>query len=148
MRSSSRWSGGSNRLRSAILQAIRYVVDYGMTIEEAVAGRMHNESGILHVEGDFDDAALTDLERRGYQLLRWKGVNLFFGGVHAAYGDPATGELSGAGARAATAQPLQLDLAVPARVLGDLLCLVEARHRVLEQARQESQPRLLGAKLQ
>ena len=39
-------------------------------------GRMHNESGILHVEGDFDDAALTDLERRGYQLLRWKGVNL------------------------------------------------------------------------
>ena len=48
------------------------------------------------MEGDFDDAALTDLERRGYQLLRWKGVNLFFG-VHAAYGDPATGELSSAG---------------------------------------------------
>jgi gamma-glutamyltranspeptidase/glutathione hydrolase len=91
-------SGGSNRLRSAILQAIRYVVDYGMTIEEAVGrGRMHNEGGILHVEGDFDDAALADLERRGYQLLRWKGVNLFFGGVHAAYRDPATGELSGAG---------------------------------------------------
>jgi gamma-glutamyltranspeptidase/glutathione hydrolase len=91
-------SGGSNRLRSAILQAITYVIDHGMDIDEAVRrGRMHNEGGILHVEGDFDEAALADLERRGYQLLRWKGVNLFFGGVHAAYRDPATGELSGAG---------------------------------------------------
>ena len=91
-------SGGSNRLRSAILQAITYVIDHGMDIDEAVRrGRMHHEGGILHVEGDFDEAALADLERRGYQLLRWKGVNLFFGGVHAAYRDPATGELSGAG---------------------------------------------------
>ena len=91
-------SGGSNRLRSAILQAIRYVVDYGMGVDEAVErGRMHNEAGILHVEGDFDDAALADLERRGYQLLRWKDVNLFFGGVHAAYRDPANGEMAGAG---------------------------------------------------
>jgi gamma-glutamyltranspeptidase/glutathione hydrolase len=91
-------SGGSNRLRSAILQAITYVIDHGMDIEEAVGrGRMHYEGGILHVEGDFDDAALGDLERRGYQLLRWKDVNLFFGGVHAVYRDPVTGELSGAG---------------------------------------------------
>jgi gamma-glutamyltranspeptidase / glutathione hydrolase len=91
-------SGGSNRLRSAIFQAITYVVDHGMEIDEAVGrGRMHHEAGILHVEGDFDEAALADLERRGYQLLRWKGVNLFFGGVHAAYRDPATGELAGAG---------------------------------------------------
>jgi gamma-glutamyltranspeptidase/glutathione hydrolase len=91
-------SGGSNRLRSAILQGIRYVVDYGMPVDEAVQrGRMHHEGGILHVEGDFDEAALTDLERRGYELLRWKDVNLFFGGVHAAYRDPASGELSGAG---------------------------------------------------
>jgi gamma-glutamyltranspeptidase/glutathione hydrolase len=91
-------SGGSNRLRSAILQAIRYVVDYGMDVSEAVGrGRMHHEGGVLHVEGDFDEAALADLERRGYQLLRWKDVNLFFGGVHAAYRDPATGDLAGAG---------------------------------------------------
>lgn len=91
-------SGGSNRLRSAILQAITYVIDHSMDIHEAVGrGRMHHEGGILHVEGDFDEAALADLERRGYQLLRWKGVNLFFGGVHAAYRDPATGALSGAG---------------------------------------------------
>jgi gamma-glutamyltranspeptidase / glutathione hydrolase len=91
-------SGGSNRLRSAILQAIRYVVDYGMDVGEAVGrGRMHYEGGILHVEGDFDEMALADLERRGYQLLRWKDVNLFFGGVHAAYRDPATREMAGAG---------------------------------------------------
>jgi gamma-glutamyltranspeptidase/glutathione hydrolase len=91
-------AGGSNRLRSAILQSIRYVVDYGMDIGEAVRrGRMHYEGGILHAEGDFDESALAELERRGYQVLRWKDVNLFFGGVHAAYRDPATGKLSGAG---------------------------------------------------
>ncbi len=67
-------------------------------------GRMHYEGGILHAEGDFDEAALADLERRGYQLLRWKDVNLFFGGVHAAYRDPSTGELSGAGDPAGTAR--------------------------------------------
>jgi gamma-glutamyltranspeptidase/glutathione hydrolase len=69
-----------------------------MDIDKAVGrGRMHYEGGILHVEGDFDEAPLADLERRGYQLLRWKGVNLFFGGVHAVYRDPATGKLAGAG---------------------------------------------------
>ena len=40
-------SAGSNRLRSAILQVIRYVVDCGMDVDEAVrAGRMHYEAGI------------------------------------------------------------------------------------------------------
>ena len=39
-------SAGSNRLRSAILQVIRNVVDYGMDVAEAVrAGRIHYEAG-------------------------------------------------------------------------------------------------------
>ena len=56
-------SAGSNRLRSAILQVIRYVVDYGMDVAEAVRrGRMHYEAGILHVEPGF--------ERRGARRAR------------------------------------------------------------------------------
>jgi gamma-glutamyltranspeptidase/glutathione hydrolase len=91
-------SAGSNRLRSAILQVIKYVVDYGLDVKEAIErGRLHYEGGILHAEGDFDESALDELERRGYELLRWKGVNLYFGGAQAAYRDPATGKLSGAG---------------------------------------------------
>jgi gamma-glutamyltranspeptidase/glutathione hydrolase len=91
-------SAGSNRLRSAILQVIRYVVDEGMSVHEAIrAGRLHYESGILHAEPGFDEAALDELERRGYDTVRWRGVNLFFGGTQAARRDLATGALSGAG---------------------------------------------------
>jgi gamma-glutamyltranspeptidase/glutathione hydrolase len=91
-------SAGSNRLRSAILQVIRYVVDYRVPVDEAVRrARMHYEAGVLHVEGGFSDAPLDELERRGYRLLRWKGVNLFFGGAQAVHRDPETGELSGGG---------------------------------------------------
>jgi gamma-glutamyltranspeptidase/glutathione hydrolase len=90
-------SAGSNRLRSAILQVIRYVVDHGLGTEEAIrAGRLHHEGGVLHAEPGFDPGALDELERRGYQVVRWKGLNLFFGGVQAARRD-ATGRLSGAG---------------------------------------------------
>jgi gamma-glutamyltranspeptidase / glutathione hydrolase len=91
-------SAGSNRLRSAILQVIRYVVDYDMEVEEAVrAGRLHFEGGVLHAETGFSHAALDDLARRGYQVVRWKGINLYFGGAQAARRDPLSGELSGAG---------------------------------------------------
>jgi gamma-glutamyltranspeptidase/glutathione hydrolase len=91
-------SAGSNRLRSAILQVIRYVVDQGMSVQEAIrAGRLHYESGILHAEPGFEGAALDELERRGYATVRWRGLNPYFGGVQAARFDPATGQLSGAG---------------------------------------------------
>jgi gamma-glutamyltranspeptidase / glutathione hydrolase len=91
-------SAGSNRIRSAILQVIRYVVDEGMSVHEAVrAGRLHHEHGILHAEPGFDGAALDELDRRGYNTVRWRGLNLFFGGTQAARRDPSTGELSGAG---------------------------------------------------
>ena len=44
-------SAGSNRLRSAILQVIRHVVDDGTTSADAVQrGRLHYEAGILHAE--------------------------------------------------------------------------------------------------
>ena len=91
-------SAGSNRLRSAILQVIRYVVDYGKDAGAAVRmGRMHYEAGTVHVEPGFSKQAIDELERRGYPVVRWKGLNLFFGGAQAALRDPATGELAGAG---------------------------------------------------
>jgi gamma-glutamyltranspeptidase/glutathione hydrolase len=58
---------------------------------------MHYEAGTVHVEPGFSDAAIDELERRGYPVVRWKGLNLFFGGTQAARRDPVTGELGGGG---------------------------------------------------
>ncbi len=91
-------SAGSNRIRSAILQVIRYVVDEGKSVDEAIRrGRIHYENGILHAEPGFEAAALDELGRRGYNTVRWRGLNLFFGGAQAAGRDPVTSRLSGAG---------------------------------------------------
>jgi gamma-glutamyltranspeptidase/glutathione hydrolase len=91
-------SAGSNRLRSAILQLVRNVVDCGMDIDAAVrAGRVHYEAGTLHAEPGFSDGSLDELERRGYRVVRWRGLNLYFGGAQAVRRDRQTGGMSGAG---------------------------------------------------
>ena len=89
-------SAGSNRLRSAILQVIRYAVDCRMDIADAVrAGRIHYEADTLHAEPGFRPESLDELERRGYRVVRWKGLNLYFGGAQAVrratQDDPARG---------------------------------------------------------
>jgi gamma-glutamyltranspeptidase/glutathione hydrolase len=91
-------SAGSNRLRSAILQLVRYVIDCGMDITQAVrAGRIHYEAETLHAEPGMSEESLDELERRGYRVVRWKGLNLYFGGAQAARRDSGSGEMSGAG---------------------------------------------------
>jgi gamma-glutamyltranspeptidase/glutathione hydrolase len=91
-------SGGSNRIRSAILQTIvRLLVD-GLDAQEAVvAPRVHFEANAVQAEPGIDEAALARLEQRGYEVVRWPQMNVFFGGVHAVARDPSTGELRGGG---------------------------------------------------
>ena len=90
-------SGGSNRIRSAILQTIVRLCE-GLDVAEAViAPRVHFEDGAVQAEPGIDEAALDRLERRGYEVVRWPDRNVFFGGVHAVARDPATGELRGGG---------------------------------------------------
>jgi gamma-glutamyltranspeptidase/glutathione hydrolase len=91
-------SGGSNRIRTAILQVMSNVLDFGMDIEAAVnAPRLHWERGALHLEPGYDQVAMeaqgiTDSD----DCTWWQGRNMFFGGVHAvAVG--ADGTLSGVG---------------------------------------------------
>jgi gamma-glutamyltranspeptidase / glutathione hydrolase len=82
-------SGGSNRIRSAILQTVVNVVDRGMEVEHAVcAPRAHFEDDIVYVEPGQD---LATLERAGRTLARFRDLNLFFGGVNAATADPLAG---------------------------------------------------------
>lgn len=83
-------TGGSERIRSALLGVVVRLVDEGRSLSEAVAApRLHlNGSGPVHVEPGFgadDLAALGDLARDcGWPAVeQWPAPNLFFGGVHA-----------------------------------------------------------------
>jgi gamma-glutamyltranspeptidase/glutathione hydrolase len=91
-------SGGSNRIRSAVLQTIIRLIDDDMEAQSAVdAPRVHFEAGAVQVEPGNDERGLDRLAGLGYQLVRWEDRNLFCGGVHAVARDPATGELRGGG---------------------------------------------------
>jgi len=95
-------SGGSNRIRSAILQVLTNVLEYGMGLEQAViAPRLHLEASHLSVEAGISDAAIESLRVEWPDMKQWPAANLFFGGVHAverlangdfrAAGDPRRG---------------------------------------------------------
>lgn len=76
-------SGGSNRIRSAILQVLINLIDFKMEASEAVElARIHFESGLLNLEQGIPDQTVADLilEFPEYQL--WPERNLFFGGAH------------------------------------------------------------------
>jgi gamma-glutamyltranspeptidase/glutathione hydrolase len=91
-------SGGSNRIRSAVLQTVlRLLVDADPVDQAVIAPRVHFEGGIVQAEPGVDEQALARLERRGYGVFRWRERNVFFGGVHAVARDPRTGELRGGG---------------------------------------------------
>lgn len=95
-------SGGSNRIRSAILQVLTNMLEFGMGLEQAVnAPRLHLEGSHLNVEAGFSAAAVELLQLEWPGVEQWSGSNLFFGGVHAverlangefrAAGDPRRG---------------------------------------------------------
>jgi gamma-glutamyltranspeptidase/glutathione hydrolase len=76
-------SGGSNRIRSAVLQVVSNLVDFDMDVEAAVtAPRLHLEDGHLSVEGGFDTQRLHELLASYPSHHLWEDRNLFFGGVH------------------------------------------------------------------
>jgi len=95
-------SAGSIRLRGAILQIVVNVVQHGLPVEDAIgAPRIHFDEGQVHCEGGCDQGELDRLEALGYELVRWRRRNLYFGGVSAverladgslaAAGDPRRG---------------------------------------------------------
>jgi gamma-glutamyltranspeptidase/glutathione hydrolase len=80
-------SGGSNRIRTAILQVICNLVDFQMSVPEAVESpRVHWENNIFNLE-----PPLCILEQNrselnlppSTKLVLWQEQNMFFGGVHA-----------------------------------------------------------------
>ena len=86
-------SGGSNRIRSALLQVLVGLIDRGLPPEEAV------EAARLHVDTDANGETVVDFEDLGSDEFReqvltaypearaWSEPSMFFGGVHMAHTD-------------------------------------------------------------
>jgi gamma-glutamyltranspeptidase/glutathione hydrolase len=90
-------SGGSNRIRSAILQVLVNFLDMGMSLEQAVeAPRIHYEDDLLNVEPGLEPGAVDSLADEYPQQCRWPEKNIFFGGAHSVLREP-DGRLSGCG---------------------------------------------------
>ena len=89
---------GVVKILTANLQTIVNVIDYGMSVVEAVAApRLHSEGGWVDVETRLYYAVKEEMERRGHRLAKSQfSYDPFFALVHAVMRDPQTGLLSGA----------------------------------------------------
>ncbi len=75
-------SGGSNRIRTAIIQVISNIIDFQMPVDAAVnSPRIHWENNVLNVEPGLGKEVENSQSDR---LILWNQQNMFFGGVHTA----------------------------------------------------------------
>jgi gamma-glutamyltranspeptidase/glutathione hydrolase len=90
-------SGGSKRIRSAILQVLTHVIDFDAPLQEAVdAPRIHWDGELLQVEPGHAEPTLEAL-RTHWPVNVWTERDVYFGGVQAVEpgragaGDPRRG---------------------------------------------------------
>ncbi len=82
-------SGGSSRIRTALLQVLVNLVDFAMAVEEAVAApRIHVEDSFLSVEGGFDPERIAPVLEAWPDHQLWDAPNMFFGGAHTVASGP------------------------------------------------------------
>lgn len=85
-------SGGSNRIRTAILQVVSNMVDFGHSAETAIASpRIHIETEVLNLESGLAGGDSAALVEEFPQRRLFEGRNMFFGGVHTAGVSPSGG---------------------------------------------------------
>jgi gamma-glutamyltranspeptidase/glutathione hydrolase len=78
-------TGGSNRIRTAMLQVVRHITSGGMDVKAAVmAPRIHVEGDSVEVEDIGQGEHILSAAASGRQLARFEGRHLYFGGVHSA----------------------------------------------------------------
>ena len=88
-------SAGSVRLAGAIAQ-VTWRILRGNHVGDAIrAPRLHVEGATVHLEGGWSDADAASLPA-SWDVVRWEGINLFFGGVQAVLRGP-DGTLEAAG---------------------------------------------------
>lgn len=80
-------SGGSKRIRTALLQALINIIDFAYPLEQAIESpRVHFEDGTVHVEPGFPEELLAKLKEY-YNINTWMKKDMYFGGVHCVSGD-------------------------------------------------------------
>ncbi|MCT7995828.1 gamma-glutamyltransferase [Laspinema olomoucense] len=80
-------SGGSNRIRTAILQVISNAIDFNMDLSRAIASpRVHWENGVFHLEPGFEteepESLSNVMPNQTQEVIKWQEKNMFFGGVN------------------------------------------------------------------
>lgn len=98
-------SGGSKRIRTAMLQSIHNLIDRGMPLQEAIeAPRVHlDDTDTLQCEPGIEAEHLAEAAKR-YAVNQWERKDLYFGGVHGVSGD---GEGWGDSRRGGVAQTIR-----------------------------------------
>ncbi len=102
-------SGGSNRIRTAILQVVSNLLDFHMPVQHAInAPRIHWENDVFNLEPGFSALPTHLLTHSPTQpptpfpydstVIPWDTHNMFFGGVHAVVRQP-DGAIDGGGDR-------------------------------------------------
>ena len=93
-------TGGANRIRTAILQAISNAIDFKMDPDSSVnAPRIHWENGVFSYEPGYRQESILGINHiEEYQRVEYQHNNMFFGGVHAIFWDKS-GKPAGAGDR-------------------------------------------------
>lgn len=85
-------SGGSNRIRTAILQVVSNITDFNLDLEPAIAKpRIHIETEVLNVEAGLPSDTINSLTREFTEHRVFDEANMFFGGVHAVHLDSKGG---------------------------------------------------------
>ena len=90
-------SGGSNRIRSAVVQVILNYIDKGIGIEEAILSpRIHLEGNKLYYEPGYAYDISNGYFPNNISLHPFEQKNLFFGGINAVtltdgFSDPRRG---------------------------------------------------------
>ena len=78
---------GAGRIPSTVLQVIVNVIDFGMTLEDAIAApKFTSRVGypVLHMESGFSEETIAALEALGHQVDNNHGtLDYFFGGINA-----------------------------------------------------------------
>lgn len=91
-------SGGSNRIRTAIIQVILNILDLKFSPEEAVNyPRVHWERGEYDLEPGFNNDVLEKLKDWLPNMQLWDEKSMFFGGVHTVHHRIEKNMMDGAG---------------------------------------------------
>ena len=76
-------TGGSNRIRTSILQVLCNMIDFDLDANQAVsAPRLHFESGLANLEQDFAAETRAAVAAVAEEIMDWPRHSFFYGGVH------------------------------------------------------------------